>query len=197
MPGSVPAVRSRAGLLAAIAAVALVLGWWAWPSLSGADDELDVVVVRDDFLGADEREVTLRIREEGTSVEWTGSGAGWCADPVDLDALAGRAGRIVLALDGDEACLDALATSVSDRTLGDLLAVVRPGAPLSGDALAAAGLDVVDPTALLGGPASGTSLPCEWWESPCPPTGAVVLWDDTGLTAVGAGRLGRAIVADL
>jgi hypothetical protein len=188
-------VRARAGLLVAVAAAAVLVGWWAWPSITGADDELDVLVVRDDLFDAAERSIALRVREEGKSVAWTGSGAGWCDDPVPAAELRG-AERVVVSLDGDAACLDAFVGAFGGDVPGSVLAVVRPGGALDADALAAAGLDVIDPAPLLGVPTPGATAPCEWWEE-CPPEGAVVVWDASGLTAAGGERLARSIVAGL
>jgi hypothetical protein len=179
--------------LAAVVAVAAGV-WWLWPTLTGADDDVDVLVVGDGMLADARRSIELRIREEGFNVEWH-EAAGLCDDIGALEALieATDPGRVVVALTDGPACPQAAATVMSSADR--LVVVAGGGADLA--VLDAAGFDIVDPTRLIGAPGGQVTLPCEWWEQPCPPEGIVVRDADGRLTEAGGGRLARVLAAAL
>ena len=177
------------GLAAVVAGV-----WWLWPTLTGYDDDVDVLVVGDGMLADARRSIELRVREEGFNVEWH-EAAGLCDDIGALEALIERAdpGRVGVALTDGPACPEAAATAMSTT---DGLVVVAGGGP-DPAALAAAGFDIVDATRLIGAPGGQVTMPCEWWEQPCPPEGIVVRDADGSLTEAGGGRLARVLAAAL
>jgi len=189
--------RGRSVLLAPLllTLTAVVAGvWWLWPTLTGAEHDIDVLVVGDGMLAEARRSIELRVREEGLFVEWYES-SGWCDEigrlASDVDDV--EPGRVVVAFDGAAACVDAAATAIGSA---DGVAVVVPGAGPDPATVAAAGFQTVDPTRLIG--AGGTvELPCEWWEEVCEPTGTAVRSADGSLTEAGGERLARILAASL
>ena len=186
---SVPVAPLLLTLAAVVAGV-----WWLWPTLTGADHDVDVLVVGDGMLAEARRPIEQRIREEGLFVEWY-EVSGWC-DEIDRLATAVddiEPARVVVAFDATAACVDAAATAIG-RAGG--LAVVVPGAGPEPTTVAAAGFHTVDPTRLIGA-AGPVELPCEWWEQTCQPTGTAVRGADGGLTEAGGERLARVVAASL
>jgi hypothetical protein len=140
------------------------------------------------------RSIELRIREEGFTVEWR-EATGLCDDIGALATLieATDPGRVVVALDDRPACPEAAITAMRGA---ERLVVVAGGGP-DPASLAEAGFDIVDPTRLLGAPGGPVTMPCEWWEQPCPSEGTVVRGADGGLTEAGGERLARVLAAAL
>jgi hypothetical protein len=178
-------------------ALALVVAglWWLWPTLTGAEHDVDVLVVGDGVLAEARRSIDLRIREEGLAVEWF-EASDWCDDIGRLATVVDDVGpaRVVLAFDGADACVGAATAAIGDA---DGVAVVVPGAGPDPAAVAAAGFLTVDPTRLIGAPGEPVELPCEWWEQPCLPAGTPVRGADGALTEAGAERLARVVAASL
>ncbi|HEX4983747.1 MAG TPA: hypothetical protein VFV63_18710 [Ilumatobacteraceae bacterium] len=174
---------------------AVVAGmWWLWPTLTGAEHDIDVLVVGDGMLAEARRSIELRVREEGLFVEWYES-RGWCDE---IGRLASEVddvepARVVVVFDGAAACVDAAATAIGSA---DGVAVVVPGVGPDPATVAAAGFRTIDPTRLIG-VAGRVELPCEWWEEPCAPTGTVVRGAGGGLTEAGGERLARVVAASL
>ena len=177
------------GLAAVVAGV-----WGLWPTLTGADDDVDVLVVGDGMLADARRSIELRVREEGFTVEWR-EATGLCDDIGALAALieTTHPGHLVVALTDGPACPEAAATAMRGA---ERLVVVTGGGP-DPDAIDAAGFDIVDATRLIGAPGGQVTMPCEWWEQPCPPEGIVVRDADGSLTEAGGGRLARVLAASL
>lgn len=188
--GSVP-LAALVGVLVVVAAGL----WWLWPTFTGADDDIDVLVVADGELAEARRSVELRVREAGLSIAWR-EAPGLCDDVDAFSALADELdpGRVVVALGDGPACPEAAATAMHGA---DQLVVVAAGEGSDPAALVTAGFDVVDPTRLIGSPGGSVVLPCEWWEQPCPPGGMVVREADGSLSEAGAERLARVLVAEL
>ena len=181
-------------LLGAVATVVVAV-WWLWPTITGADDDLDVLVVADGMLADARRPIEQRIREAGLSIEWY-EASDWCDDVGRLaDAIDEmEPGRVVLAFDEDPECA-ATAAAAFDNT--DTVAVLVPGVGPDRTTLREAGYATIDPTRLIGAPGGAVSLPCEWWEEPCAPDGTVVRDTDGRLTEAGGERLARALVGAL
>jgi hypothetical protein len=178
-------------------AVAVVVGglWWLWPTVTDSDDDVDVLVVGDGMLAEARRSIELRIREEGFSLDWFES-SDWC-DGIDMLARLvddTEPARVVVAFDGATPCIDAAAGAIGSA---DGVAVVVPGAGAEPATVAAAGFRTVDPTDLIGAPDAAVTLPCEWWEKPCAPSGAMVRDADGRLTEPGGERLARVLAAAL
>ncbi len=170
--------------------VGLVVGWWVWPSLSGADDQVDVMVIDDGFLRTSRRSVELRVREEGQRIEWLDLASTTCAPDEFGEAVAlVDPERVVISL-GDPTCE---ATAVANLVHSTPIVLVRPGEPVDRpDAT-----DVIDPTHLVGHPESSLRLGCLWWEI-CPPERSVEVRDAQGnLTIEGGERVARLIAANV
>ena len=182
------------GALPWVLAAAVIGVWWLWPTLTGTDDDIDVLVVADGTLDEARRSIELRVREEGFSVEWHGA-TGLCDDTDAFAALIESTdpGRVVVALTDGPPCVEAAATAM--RSDDRLVVVAVGGRDLAG--LAKAGFDIVDATRLVGEPGGPVTMPCEWWEQPCPPGGIVVRDADGSLTEAGGGRLARVLAAAL
>lgn len=181
-------------LLLAMAAV-IAGTWWLWPTINGSERDVDVLVVSDGVLAEARRSIELRIREDGLSVEWFES-SDWC-DEIDMLATAvddTEPAQVVVAFDTATACIDAAAAAIMNA---DGVAVVVAGAGPDPSTVAAAGFRTVDPTRLIGAPGGTTTLPCEWWEQPCAPTGTPVREADGALTESGGERLARVLAATL
>ena len=86
-------------LLGAVATVVVAV-WWLWPTITGADDDLDVLVVADGMLADARRPIEQRIREAGLSIEWY-EASDWCDDVGRLADVIDEMepGRVVLAFD--------------------------------------------------------------------------------------------------
>lgn len=189
------AMPARALLWALVAGMAGVAGvWWLWPTFTGTGDDVDVLVVGDGMLTEARRPIELRIREEGLDVEWH-EATDLCDDVSAFAALVETADprRVVVALTDGPACPEAAATAM--RSTGRLLVVVGGGPDPA--ALSAGGFDIVDATRLIGPPGGPVTMPCEWWEKPCPPEGIAVRDGDGSLTEAGGGRLARVLAAAL
>jgi hypothetical protein len=196
-----PSARTRrrpgpiSGTVGVLAVGVLVLAWWAWPTWSGADDRLDVLVVGDELLTASQRSIELRVREEGMTVDWSEAADDWCDDPRALAEDVSRRGprNVVVSFArgaDDPTCITGALDALGDR---DVVVVWQPGAPRAPEPLE--DTDVLDPTRLLGEP-SVSELGCQWWET-CE-TGSVQVRDDAGrLTEAGSERLARMIAASL
>ena len=84
---TVAGVPVRAAFSVAMAVVVVGL-WWLWPTLTGADDDVNVLVVGDGMLADARRSIEQRVREAGLSIEWY-EASDWCDD----DRPAG--GRVI------------------------------------------------------------------------------------------------------
>jgi hypothetical protein len=183
------------GALLLTIAAAVAGMWWLWPAVSGSARDVDVLVVGDGVLAEARRSIELRIREEGLSVDWFESDD-WCDE---IDALATvvddtEPARVVVAFDGQTACIDAAAAAITGT---DGVAVVVAGAGPDPSTVAAAGFRTVDPTRLIGAPDGTVTLPCEWWEQSCAPPGTTVRDVAGVLTETGGERLARVLAATL
>ena len=192
---------ARPALVAlAVAAIVALVGWWAWPSLAGDDDELDVLAVGDGFLTGAQRSVDLRVREEGWRIEWSEAVGSWCDDPAPLREEVERRdpGHVVLSFGAgatDPACVGDLVRAVAS-TGARVVVVDQPGTGLDGAAVTAAGGEVASPGRLVGDPGDTAPRRCEWWEE-CQTGSVVARADDGALTEVGGERMARVLVAAL
>ena len=186
-------------LVGAIAAVVVGV-WWLWPSLTGADDDVDVLVVADGMLADARRPIEQRVREAGLSIEWY-EASDWCDDVGRLASVIDdtEPERVVVTFDdgtpstGNE-CSAAAAAAFGDT---DTVVILEPGIGPDPTTLTAAGYDTIDATRLIGASGGAVTLPCEWWEQPCVPEGTVVRDSDGRLTEAGGERLARVLVAAL
>jgi hypothetical protein len=183
-----------------VLAVAAVVIWWQWPTITQQDERTDVVLLTDGFLTSTERPVTYRIREDGRSLRWDAGATSWCsaADAVDRVEDEFDPAAIVLSF-GDATGCDA--TAVADAVQaarGHTVLIVRqPGR--SGLEIAGPqdGATLIDPSRFVGDQLTATSMPCQWWET-CTADGTVaVRTADGALTAEGGDRVARMIVAEL
>ena len=189
-----PRRRLRPGAVVVVALAVGGLVWWAWPTWSGADERLDVLVAGDEALTDAERSIDLRVREEGMALAWSAVEGGWC----DADALGEEVDRldpvhvVVSFADGaaDDACVRRTLDALGGR---DVVVVLQPGAGPDVATVEAAGATALDPSRLVGVPGTST-LPCEWWEA-CPPGGVQVRDADGRLTDLGGERLARMVAA--
>jgi hypothetical protein len=190
-----PASRRRMPMVVTIAVLAIaVVAWWAWPTLT-RDDRAGLLVISDGTLDTGRRPLELRAREEGRTVRWSELDPTWCDDPAPLVASvrAEDPDDVVVSAGAPVACLATLHDALDGH---DAIAVVQPGGP-SGEELAAAGFDVVDPAPLVGLPGTDTRRSCEWWE-PCDADGQIAVREPSGaLTTAGDERVARLLVAAL
>jgi hypothetical protein len=195
-------LRRRPLAVAGVGLVAAVFGWWVWPTWSGADDQLDVLVTGDAFVAGPDatRSLDLRVREDGRTIDHV-TFADWCAaaDGITSVVTDRRPLTIVATFADDGGCGDGAArfAAAVGATGRELVIVQQPGTP-SATTPAPSGVDVVDPSPLLGPELAATSLRCQWWEAECGDDGKIAVRDiDGSLTAAGAERLGRFVVAAL
>jgi hypothetical protein len=169
--------RLRWPVLCGVAALVLVVWWWA-PSFGGDSERVDTLVVHDGLLGPDQRPVSDRLHEAGRTIEWRE------AD----DLCAALSGSV------DER-IDVIVVASADLTrCGSAIEALRRRSVItvSADGVGA----TVDTAPLLGGPAT-VSMPCQWWDSVCDSGAVTVRNDDGSLTNAGLDRVGRLIVAEL
>jgi hypothetical protein len=173
------------------------LVWWWWPTWSGQGDDVDVLVVTDDFLSAGTREMGERIREDGFAPRFE-SVVGWC-DVVDAvrGGVDADVDRVVVSVRTDECAGETarteLLSAVADRRL---VVVVAPGDAGVAAHLEGSGAVLVHPERLLG-PDGTIDQPCQWWDD-CRPDGLVAVRDETGrLTDAGVTRVARMTVTAL
>ncbi len=191
---------ARIRLIAAGAAVLLVVGWWAWPAIARDPDRLDVLIVGDGQVSEASEPLQRRIRELGMSVElWEAdpcTSAQQIADRIDDDDPA----IVVVSTSDPAACGTALWAEVRGAAgPRRLIALVQPGRndPAVPAVIGAAGIEVADPTRLLGAASADgpppTRIGCQWWDD-CDPDGQVEIRDTTGaLTPAGGERLARTL----
>jgi hypothetical protein len=200
-PANPPRSRVRPAAIVGTAAVVAVLVWWAWPTWSGRDGDLDVLVAGDEMLTDAQRSIDLRVREEGLTVAWStvsNASSDWCDDPgalaAEVDRLDPR--HVVVSFAGgadDATCVGDVLDALDGR---HAVLVTQPGDDLDLLGTGESGsVDVLDPTRLIGGP-DATVEPCQWWEE-CPPGGVQVRAVDGRLTDIGGERLARMIAASL
>jgi hypothetical protein len=202
-PATPARVRVRPAAIVLVAVAVAMLVWWAWPTWSGRDGDLDVLVAGDELLTDAQRSIELRVREEGLTVDWsTASGVSgdWCDDPAALAAEVDRLDprHVVVSFAGgadDTTCVQGVLDALDER---HVVLVSQPGDGVDivglGDSTSAS-VDVLDPTRLIGGPDAPVQ-PCQWWEE-CPPGGVRVRDVDGRLTDIGGERLARMIAASL
>ena len=209
-----PSRSRRRGLVFGVTGMLVAVGWWLWPavtSLTGGEPPGAVLLVDDGFLGAHERAVGDRLREDGRVVEWLFA-ADWCAA---ADGLLERSMRrpapadrdvVIISLGALGACPDALIGALgAAAAVGARDVVVIPQHGLDdvdvGNALAASlasstprpdvRLTVADTTTMLGEPGT-REMACEWWEA-CEGVVQVRLANGS-LSTAGAGRVSRLVV---
>ena len=185
----------RASVLLGAIAVVVIGAWWLWPTLTGADDDVNVLVVADGALADARRPIEQRVREAGLSIEWY-EASDWCDDAGRLASVIEdtEPGQVVMMFDDGPECAETAATAIAGT---HAVAVLVPGAGPDRTTLTEAGFDTIDPTRLIGAPGAAVTLPCEWWEELCAPGGTVVRDSDGRLTEAGGERLARVLVAGL
>ena len=188
----------------AVLAVVAALGagvWWLWPTLAGPSHRTEVLVVGNGDLASAGPMLERRLREVGFAVVTEPTVADWCsaqgAIPTWVSDL--QPGVVVLGIGDLGGCGDDPLAAVFDGLAHtDVVVVSEPGnAAVRVVAVAQARrLTLVDPVRLLGvGPSS--SQPCQSWDVDCP-LGTVEVRDGAArLTAAGAERLARMIVAEI
>lgn len=199
--------------LIAVGAVVVVLGaWWGYPSAAREPSRLDVVIAGDGQVAQAAEPLVRRVRELGMTVELVQIDL--CASQAEIERLVvERAPSILVLSPSAGTCADDV-WAAADAIAGGarVIGLVQPGSwsPGAIDAVAAAGIEVVDATRLLGdrsveaigagGEADVTApsrLPCQWWDD-CEPDGHVTVRDAGGaLTAAGGERLARTLAGAL
>jgi len=165
-------------------AVVAVLGWWGWPTLTGADDTAPVVVVvAPAFDGAPDRfEGELRTR--GRSAQVVVARDGWCqvvqaAQPVNASL------RVVVA-DPEPGCNP----WESARNSGSWWWIAPSG--VGDDVVVPSNVSVVDVAWTLGD-AGTLRRGCEWWDV-CESDGQIAVRSEPGvLTPAGLERVARVV----
>jgi hypothetical protein len=191
-------VAKRPSTIVSVVVALALLVWWQFPTLAGHGGRTDVLIMSDGFLRSHDRPMTLRIHEDGYSLAWGPEVADWCSVPSVMKEVVHRFQPTTVVLSfgttgtcGDDARRRAI-ESAGDRSV---VIVRQPGAP--GQGSVEAGVTVVDPARLVGETAVATSMSCQWWES-CGSDGKVEVRDARGeLTADGADRVARMLVAQL
>jgi hypothetical protein len=189
--------RSHQVRALAIGVVALlVVGWWWWPTFSGQASGIDVVIVGDPFLASAEQELTQRIHEDGFSLAWAPTVATWCDVPAAVRAAveADEPTHVIVSAVEEGACgtppEDLRRAAAAAAGTARTVVVVQPGDVTTPASLSGADAALVEPARLLGSPGT-LEQPCQWWDD-CPPSGQVVVRDETGaLTLAGATRVAR------
>lgn len=185
--------------LVASATLGAVLAWW-WPGLTGAQRDVDVVLMRgSDTTGAEDT-ISRRIREQGMTVRWVEEGV----DPCSMSLEGGvSAGTLVIFLPPESQCsientsrqLSALRTRLDDVSL---VAVVSWRSSATSDTIdelrASSGSNIIDPRDLIGKP--GVEQNCLWWDE-CPMVGTIATVAQDHLTEAGRQRLARFVAASL
>lgn len=198
--------------LIAVGAVVVVFGaWWGYPSAAREPGRLDVVIAGDGQVAQAAEPLVRRVRELGMTVELVQTDL--CASRAELERLVvERTPSILVLSPAAGACADdvwAAAGAMAGRPR--VIGLVQPGRwrPGAIDAVAAAGVEVVDATRLLGGAVDAIGadgevdvmaprrLPCQWWDD-CEPDGQVTVRDASGaLTPAGGERLARTLAGAL
>jgi hypothetical protein len=171
--------------------------WWQYPALADQGARTDVLIVDDGFLSASERPVTYRIHEDGRSLAWAATVHDWCSVPPVLRGAVEREQPTIIVISvglvgpcGGDPVGQAIAAAG-----GRTVVVIRE--PGGDDVAFDPGPVLVDPTPLVGRSSTSTSMPCQWWDS-CDASGQVRVRDAKGaLTAAGADRVARMLVAQL
>ncbi len=101
--------------------------WWLWPTLTGADHDVDVLVVGDGMLADARRSIELRVREEGLSVEWYES-SDWCDDIGGLASVVDDVEPAHVVVAFDDGAAHASMPRPRRSATPDGVAVVVPGA---------------------------------------------------------------------
>lgn len=165
-------------------AVAAVLGWWAWPTLTGADETAPVVVVMTSaFDGvADRFEGELRTR--GRSAQVVVAREGWCQ--VVQTGLPFNASLRVVVADPEPGC-NPWETAGSS---GSWWWIAPSG--VGDDVVIPPNVSVVDLVWTLGD-AGTLRRGCEWWDV-CEPDGQIAVRSEPGvLTPAGLERVARVV----
>jgi hypothetical protein len=174
--------RLRVGALTVV--VLAVLGWWAWPTITGADDTAPVVVViTPAFDGVNDRfEGELRTR--GRAAQVVVAREGWCQVVEagrDLDASL----RVVVA-DPEPGC-DPWESSGES---GSWWWIAPSG--VGDEVVVPSNVSVLDLGWTLGD-AGTLRRGCEWWDD-CEPDGQITLRSEPGvLTPAGLERVARVV----
>jgi hypothetical protein len=190
--------RWKPGWVLTVAALIAAALWWQWPLIAGHDDRLDVLLISDAFLTANETPVTYRIHEDGRTLRWDSTAASWCTAAEEVSKIVGQFDPAVVVVSlADAAGCDQPALADVVRAAGGhtVLIVAQPGR--SGIESAGAGATVIDPTRFVGDQLAATSMPCQWWET-CTADGTIAVRNaDGSLTPEGADRIARMIVGQL
>jgi len=179
------ATTSRRRRVVAIAAsMVAVLGWWAWPTISGADTTAPVVVMTTPAFTDGQRMIESALRTRGRSVQVVVAPEGWCqvvSAGRDLEASL----RVVVA-DPEPGCDPWESTGDG----GSWWWVAPSG--VGADTVVPSHVSVVDLTWTLGD-AGTLRRGCEWWDD-CEADGQVTLRSEPGvLTAAGLERVARVV----
>jgi hypothetical protein len=197
-PGTAQHPQRRWSVVGALVAGLLAILWWWWPSINPPSaDRVDVVVVTDDAVAGYARPVSDRIHESGRSSSWMESAALCASWPEPVEDVSEEA-TIVVATDGDEVCVASIVAWGAARSGEEVVVPVAVNSSPS-----AGTVTVVAAFALLG-EAGTEKMPCLWWEErrgfeePVCDAGMITVRNaDGSLSAFGADRVGRMIVAAL
>lgn len=182
------------------AVLAILLGFWWWPGLTGEDRQTDIGILAPVELRPAREVVERRLREEGLTTAWEEYSDTEC--DLGLPGF-GSVEVLVIALPSlsiceDSALLDEL-RGIEGEFDGRPIAVVlpwwEPSIPSSFlDGLSALDLRIVDARSMIG--SEGDQQECFWWDD-CPAGGRIQTVVDGRLTRAGQQRLARAIVTEV
>ena len=185
--------------LVSVVAIVAALVWWQWPTITGHDARVDVVLLTDGFLTTTELPVTRRIHEDGRTLRWDEGATSWCnaADAVSQALDRFDPAAVVLSFSDLTGCDATAVTRAVQAAKGHRVVIVaQPGRSGVEVATDRAGATLIDPTRFIGDQLTATSLPCQWWET-CVDGTVAVRAADGSLTTEGSDRVARMIVAEL
>lgn len=168
-----------------LAAHCVVVGglWWAWPTLTGADETPPTVVILTPAMAESADRFTGALRERGHRAQVVVADGGWCATVEAGSTVEGS--RHVVIADPEPGC-DPWISGLDGHWAWISPSGVAAGAPAS--------VALIDVSWTLGdGGTLRTS--CEWWDV-CEADGQVTLRSEPGvLTAAGIDRVARVVAA--
>lgn len=179
------ATASRRRRVVAVAATLVaVLGWWAWPTISGADTTAPVVVVITPAFTDGQHMIESALRTRGRSAQVVVAPEGWCqvvSMGRDLEASL----RVVIA-DPEPGC-----DPWESASGGGSWWWIAPSG-VGADTSAPPQVSMVDLSWTLGD-AGTLRRGCEWWDD-CEADGQITLRSEPGvLTAAGLERVARVV----